>query len=92
MSTFENAAFVTILLFLFPLSDLVDVTDYLIDLDKNNIYHLGIVLRLSPTVVKDWKDEHEKTIFLDKVISAWLRMEANVRQKPTWKVLVEALN
>ena len=78
----------------FPVSDieeLLDITDYLLDLDKHSIYHLGIVLRLSPTAVKDWKDEHDKPIFLDRVISAWLRKEANVQQEPTWRILVEAL-
>ena len=29
--------------------------------------------------------------FLDDVILAWLRMEAGVKERPTWRVLEEAL-
>ena len=70
--------------------DLLDITDYLLDLDKSHIYHLGLVLGLRQTKVKTLKDSDT---FLDDVITAWLRKEDQVTEKgePSWTVLVNAL-
>ena len=70
--------------------DLLDITDYLLDLDKSHIYHLGLVLGLRQTKVKTLKDSDT---FLDEVITAWLRKEDQVSEKaePSWTVLVNAL-
>ena len=66
-----------------------DITEYLLDLETVHIYHLGIELGLRQSHVK--KMMENCLTFLDDVVSAWLRMEANVREKPTWRVLVKAL-
>ena len=80
----------------FPLSldlaekDLLDITDYLLNMEKNHIYHLGLVLGLTQTKLKAMKDSDT---FLDDVIAAWLRKEDNVKEKgePSWTVLISAL-
>ena len=71
--------------------DHIDITDYLLELEKNHIYHLGLVLGLSQSRVKGMMDS--STTFLDDVIAAWLRREDQVKYKglPTWKNLVKAL-
>ena len=70
--------------------DLLDITDYLLDMDKSHIYNLGLVLGLRQTKVKTLKDS---ATFLDDVITAWLRKEDQVVEKgePSWTVLVNAL-
>ena len=70
--------------------DFLEITDYLIDLDKTHIYNLGLVLGLHQRKVKAMKDTDT---FLDDVITAWLRKEDQVikRGEPTWTVLVSAL-
>ena len=70
--------------------DLLNVTDYLLDMDKSHIYNLGLVLGLRQTKAKAVMDS---TTFLDDVITAWLRKEDQVTEKgePSWTVLVNAL-
>ena len=70
--------------------DLLDITDYLLDMDKSHIYNLGLVLGLRQTKAKALMDS---TTFLDDVITAWLRKEDQVTEKgePSWTVLVNAL-
>ena len=70
--------------------DLLDITDYLLDMEKSHIYNLGVVLGLKQTKVKTLKDSDT---FLDDVITAWLRKEDRVTEKgePSWTVLVNAL-
>ena len=72
------------------MDDLVDVTDYLVELDKTHIYHLGLVLGLNQPRVKGMKDSET---FLDDVISAWLQKVDQVEKRgaPTWQRMVEAL-
>ena len=66
------------------------ITTYLMSLDRTTVYTLGQALGLS-----QWKVEHmmASEIFLDKVISAWLRREDHVEKigMPTWRTLVKAL-
>ena len=71
--------------------DLLDVTDYLHNMDKTHIYNLGLVLGLTQTKVKNMKETSDT--FLDDVITAWLRREDKVPEKgePSWTVLVNAL-
>jgi len=38
------------------MDDLVDITDYLVELDKTHIYHLGLVLGLNQPRVKGMED------------------------------------
>ena len=68
--------------------DHLAVTDFLLGLDKNHIYHLGLVLGLNQGRVKSMMDS--STTFLDDVIAAWLRSEDQVRAA-TWMNLVKAL-
>ena len=70
--------------------DLLDITDYLLDMEKSHIYNLGLVLGLRQTKAKAVMDS---TTFLDDVITAWLRKEDQVAEKgePSWRVLVNAL-
>ena len=69
---------------------MVDITDYLLDMEKSQIYNLGIVLGLRQNKVKTLKDSDT---FLDDIITGWLRKEDQVAEKgePSWTVLVDAL-
>ena len=71
--------------------DMFEVTDYLMDLEKTHVYHLGVVLGISQHKVKVMMDESR--IFLDDVIAAWLRREDQVEKRgvPSWGTLVRAL-
>ena len=70
--------------------DIMEITDYLFQLDKADIYNLGMVLGLSQIRVKAMEDS--KT-FLDDVIAAWIRKKDFVERRglPTWETLVRAL-
>ena len=67
--------------------NLIKITDYLFELDKTHIYHLGLVLGLSHHRVKEMKDSET---FLDDMIAAWLQKVDQVGI-PTWQRLVDAL-
>ena len=70
--------------------DLLDITDYLCNMEKIHIYNLGIVLGLTQTKVKTMMDS---ATFQDDIIAAWLRKEdkVTVKGEPSWRVLVNAL-
>ena len=70
--------------------DLLEITDYLLELEAKHVYDLGLVLGLEQKKVKDLKRSDS---YLDDVISAWLRKEDQVTKmgNPSWKVLVSAL-
>ena len=70
--------------------DFFDVTEYLVDMEKTDVYHLGLVLGLSQRKLMAKIDSRT---FLDDVISAWLRKEDQVikRGEPSWRALVSAL-
>ena len=70
--------------------DLIDITDYLLPLEKTHIYNLGLVLGISQHKTKGMMDS---STFLDDVIAAWLRREDQVNKKgePSWTVLIRAL-
>ena len=67
-----------------------EVTDYLLVLDKKDIYNLGFVLGLSHDRVKYLRDSET---FLDEVINAWLLGVDQVTEQgaPSWTNLVKAL-
>ena len=65
----------------------MEITDYLLRLDKPSIYHLGMVLGLSHHRMKEIKDSET---FLDDMIAAWLQKVDQV-EVPTWQRLVKAL-
>lgn len=68
----------------------MNITDYLLEMEKTHVYHLGVVLGLKQTKVKALKDSDT---FLDDVIAAWLRKEDQVKEngEPSWTVLIKAL-
>lgn len=70
------------------IKQVVDITDYLVDMQREDIYELGLALRLDYTKLKDKMGSHS---FKEDVIAAWLRKEDNFREEPTWTVLIEAL-
>ena len=70
--------------------DLLDITDYLLPLERMHVYNLGLVLGISQHKTKAMMNSDT---FLDDVIAAWLRREDQVNKKgePSWTVLVRAL-
>lgn len=72
--------------------DLPEITTYLLRLDKNAMYHLGIELGLKQQQLKDMKETSDT--FRDDVIAAWLRKEYKVSKKgqPTWRILADDLS
>ena len=70
--------------------DFLEITQYLMQMEKTHVYNLGLILGLSQHKVKAMKDTDT---FLDDVITAWLRKEDRVikRGEPSWTVLVSAL-
>ena len=72
------------------IGDLVEVTNYLVDFQHNDMYNLGLTLGLYQPHLK--KIETSKT-FRDDVIAAWLQKEDQVLKIgiPTWDNLVKAL-
>ena len=71
--------------------DFLEITEYLIDLEKTDVYNLGLVLGLSVHKVKARKDSDT---FLDDIITVWLRKEDQVIKmgEPSWTVLFSALH
>ena len=72
------------------IGDLAEVTDYLLDLQHDDIYNLGLTLGLYYPRLN--KMETSKR-FRDDVIAAWLQKEDQVLKMgiPTWETLVKAL-
>ena len=72
------------------IGDLAEVTDYLLDLQHDDIYNLGLTLGLYYPHLN--KMETSKR-FRDDVIAAWLQKEDQVLKMgiPTWDILVKAL-
>ena len=71
-------------------SDFFDIKCSLMDLNKTDIYNLGLALGLSQRKLVKVKDS---SIFLDNVLEAWLHREDDVEKKgtPSWSTLVIAL-
>ena len=72
------------------IDDIFDVTDYLLDLGKNDIYNLGLTLGLNHPHLAKMRDFET---FTDDMIAAWLHKEDQVIKQgvPTWETLVKAL-
>lgn len=76
------------------LADLTSITDYLLDLDKSQVYHLGVTLGLSVGRMKStYATAIDSIAFLDEVVTAWLQRADQVEQRgaPSWNTLVAAL-
>ena len=73
------------------MDDLVEVTGYLKDLNKSQIYNLGLVLGLDYHHVVDLRDNCGcNQDFLDRVVVSWLRKEDGVKDV-SWTALIAAL-
>ena len=72
------------------IGDLVQVTDYLLGLQRIDIYNLGLTLGLHQPHLKEMKTSET---FRDDVIAAWLKKEDEVVKMgiPTWENLVKVL-
>ena len=71
--------------------DLLDITDYLTQLSSEQIYNLGIVLRLDHDRVTNLQENcRSNQSFLDKVITSWLQKADRVGEV-SWVTLVRAL-
>ena len=70
--------------------NLLEISEYLLNMEKKHIYSLGLVMGLTQIKVKEMM---KSETFLDDVIAAWLRKEDNVKEKgePSWTVLINAL-
>ena len=71
--------------------DLVDITDYLMELDKSQIFSLGLVLGLARRRVNDFGENCGSNVnFLDAVVLHWLQRVDRVGEV-SWSALVTAL-
>ena len=70
--------------------DVFEVTEYLLELKKTDIYNLGLTLGLNHFHLKEMESSET---YRDDVIAAWLVKEDQVttRGLPTWKTLEKAL-
>ena len=70
--------------------DLLEVTDYLLNLKQTDIYYLGLTLGLTHPHLKNMESSNT---FRENMIAAWLQKEDDVTRRglPTWETLVKAL-
>ena len=70
--------------------DLLQITNYLLGMEKSHIYNLGLVMGLTQSKLKTMM---ESATFLDDVVAAWLRKEDIVKKmgELTRTVLINAL-
>ena len=70
----------------------MDITDYLMELDKSQIYNLGLVLGLTRHRVVDLRDSCASSLeFLDAVVLNWIQRLDRVGDV-SWLALVKALH
>ena len=71
--------------------DLVEITDQLMELNKFQIYNLGLVLGLAHRRVVDLRENSSTNLaFLDAVVLHWLQRVDRVKEV-SWEALVKAL-
>ena len=72
------------------IDDVLEVTNYLLDLTQTDIHNLGLTLGLDYHHLKHMASSET---FRDDMIAAWLQKEDQVTKKgiPTWETLVKAL-
>ena len=70
--------------------DLLEVTEYLLNLKQTDIYYLGLTLGLTHPHLKTME---RSSTFRENMIAAWLQKEDDVTRRglPTWETLVKAL-
>ena len=72
------------------INDVLEVTNYLLDLTQTDIHNLGLTLGLNHPHLKRMASSET---FRDDMIAAWLQKEDQVTKRgvPTWETLVKAL-
>ena len=72
------------------IDDVLEVTNYLLDLKQTDIHNLGLTLGLNHPHLKHMASSGT---FRDDMIAAWLQKEDQVTKRgvPTWETLVKAL-
>ena len=72
------------------IDDVLEVTNYLLDLTQADIHNLGLTLGLKHPHLKNMASSET---FRDDMIAAWLQKEDQVTKRgvPTWETLVKAL-
>ena len=68
----------------------MDISEYLLVLNKEQIFSLGLVLGLSFTTLEPVRSSR---LFLDEMLAAWLQGKDSVSKRGghTWQALVSAL-
>ena len=73
------------------MDNLMEVTDYLNNLNKSHIYNLGLVLGLDYKRVVDLRENcGSNQDFLDAVVASWLQKDDRVKDV-SWTALITAL-
>lgn len=74
------------------ISDLKDVCAYLQDLTRDQLTHLGLVLGLTYSTLKNY-EYGTRDKYMHELLAAWLCQQDSVMTTlpPTWKNLVKAL-
>ena len=75
------------------LKDMVTVRGYLIDLDKEQIHTLGLILGLHRGTLSNKYEGFSKVNYLDDVLTAWFRKQDDVERRgvPSWATLATTL-
>lgn len=68
----------------------MDISEYLLALNREQIFSLGLVLGLSFTTLEPVRSSH---LFLDEMLAAWLQGKDSVGRRGghTWQALVSGL-
>jgi len=75
------------------MDDLLAVSGYLLDLDKEQMKTLGLILGLSHRTVTNSYEGSTKTTYLSDILYAWLLQQDEVGENgcPSWSTLTTAL-
>ena len=71
-----------------------EATSYLCDLNKDQIYQLGLSLGLNARTLMETRDVAPQSRYLSDMLAAWFRKQDKVLDKsgpPTWRSLAKAL-
>ena len=74
--------------------DMDEITTYLGDLSKDQIFQLGLSLGLNALTLDDTKDTSSRSRYLCDVLECWFCKQDKVIDKsgpPTWRSLAKAL-
>ena len=73
--------------------DMLAVSGYLLDLDKEQMKTLGLILGLSHRTVSNSYEGSTRTSYLNDILHAWLLQQDEVKENgsPSWIILTVAL-